>query len=53
MFDGSGAAVAAQPYENTAQAAAGFAPKVSGPYYIRVEELDGTPSTFCLIYSYK
>lgn len=53
VFDEKGNAVATEPYENAAQAAAGFAPRVSGPYYVRVEELEGGPSIFCLIYSYK
>ena len=53
VYDETGAPVTTEPYENKAQSAAGFAPKASGPYYVRIEELEGTPSTFCLIYSYK
>ena len=35
------------------KAAAGFAPAVSGPYYVRIQETDGEAATFCFIYSYK
>jgi len=53
VFDEKGDVATTEPYENNTQAAAGFAPQISGPYYVRVEELEGGPSTFCLIYSYK
>jgi hypothetical protein len=53
LYDETGKPVASQPYENNAQAAAGFLPKASGPYYVRVEETEGEPASFCLLYSYK
>lgn len=53
LYDETGKAIASEPYENNAQAAAGFWPKASGPYYVRVEELEGEPASFCLLYSYK
>jgi len=53
IFDEKGKFVPSEPYENNTQAAAGFSPQISGPYIIRVEELEGEPSTFCLLYSYK
>jgi hypothetical protein len=34
-------------------AAAGFAPKNSGPYYVRLDLTEGAASAFCLIYSYR
>lgn len=39
--------------DGAAADAAGFAPEASGPYFIKVEELEGEPATFCLLYSYK
>ena len=53
VYDETGKPVTTLPYENSGQAAAGFAPQISGPYYIRVEQAEGVPSTFCLLYSYK
>lgn len=53
IFDETGNPVSAEPYEKNAQGAAGFSPKASGPYYVRVDEVEGAPSTFCLLYSYK
>lgn len=53
IFDEAGQAVASEPYEDQAKAAAGFSPTASGPYYIQVQELEGEPTSLCLIYSYK
>lgn len=53
VFDETGTAIECEPYEKDATAAAGFAPGVSGPYYIRVELVEGDAATFCLLYSYK
>jgi hypothetical protein len=53
VFDEAGKPVATEPYADTSVAAAGFAPKNSGPYYLKVELLEGEPSAFCLIYSYR
>lgn len=53
IFNENGKPVPTEFYENNAQAAAGFSPHASGPYIVRVEELEGEPSAFCLLYSYK
>ena len=53
VYDEHGKPVPTEPYENNAQAAAGFSPQTSGPYIVRVEELEGEPAVFCLLYSYK
>ena len=53
VFDEKGRPLKTEPYENNAQTAAGFSPTASGPYYVRVEELEGAPAAFCLLYSYK
>lgn len=53
VFDELGRPVEFEPYSEGQTAAAGFSPTVSGPYYIKLEALEGAPSTFCLLYSYK
>jgi len=53
LYDETGKPVPAETYENNAQAAAGFSPQISGPYIVRVDELEGEPAVFCLLYSYK
>ena len=53
IFDESGKPVAFERHEDGARAAAGFAPTSSGPYIVKVEELDGQPAAFALVYSYK
>ena len=42
-----------EPFAEESKAAAGFAPQVSGPYYVRIEEVEGGAASFCLVYSYK
>ena len=53
VFDETGKPVAYEPFQDGASAAAGFSPAVSGPYLIKVEIIEGGPSSFCLLYSYK
>jgi hypothetical protein len=53
VFDETGKPVATEPYADTSVAAAGFAPKNSGPYYVRLDLTEGAASAFCLIYSYR
>jgi hypothetical protein len=53
IYDETGKPVVVDPYSDDGKAAAGFAPTASGSYYVKVEELEGSPSTFCLLYSYK
>jgi len=53
LYDEKGKHVPAELYDNNAQAAAGFSPQVSGAYIVRIEELEGEPAPFCLLYSYK
>jgi hypothetical protein len=53
VYDEAGEPVEYEPYSEGPTAAAGFAPEASGPYYIKVEELEGEPASFCLLYSYK
>jgi hypothetical protein len=53
IYDETGKPLAFEPFADEGKAAAGFAPAASGSYYIKVEELEGTAATFCLLYSYK
>jgi hypothetical protein len=53
VYDETGQPLASDPFSDTSVAAAGFSPQTSGTYFIKVEELEGTPAAFCLIYSYK
>ena len=53
IYDETGKPVSYEPYLDGASAAAGFSPAISGPYLIKVEIVEGAPSSFCLLYSYK
>ena len=61
VFDETGAQMQSDNYDDAGpsaedegpRAAAGFAPTVSGPYYVRIKETDGAPASFSFIYSYK
>jgi hypothetical protein len=53
VYDETGKQVTADNYDNGEKAAAGFAPTTSGEYFVSVDLLEGDPSTFCLVYSYK
>jgi len=53
LFDETGRQVPAENYQEGAKAGAGFSPAVSGAYIVRVEETDGAPASFCLLYTYK
>ena len=53
IFDENGKPVVFEQHPDGARAAAGFAPANSGPFLVKIEELDGLPTAFALIYSYK
>ncbi len=53
VYDEKGHPVKYEPYSDGNKAAAGFAPTISGPYYVQVQEESGAPASFCLIYCYK
>jgi hypothetical protein len=53
VFDEGGKPVEFESHLDGARAAAGFAPKASGPYLLKLEELEGEPSAFALVYSYR
>ena len=42
LYDETGAAIPLdEPYQEGATAAVGFSPEASGPYYVKVEEVEG------------
>jgi hypothetical protein len=53
IYDEAGRVIQTQPFSDEGRAAAGFSPEASGPYYVKVEETQGNPTVFCLLYSYK
>ena len=54
VFDETGKAVEAEEfYQEAKRAAAGVSPVASGPFYVSVQLLEGEPTDFCLVYSYK
>ena len=53
VYDETGRQVTTESYNEGERAAAGFSPTSSGQYYISVALLEGAPSSFCLVYSYK
>ncbi len=53
VFDENGAQVSTETYEDGTKAGAGFLPTISGAYIVRIQELEGTPASFCLLYTYK
>lgn len=53
VFDETGKLVETEPYQEGVTAAAGFSPGASGPYFVKVELVEGATAAFCLIYSYK
>ena len=53
VFDENGQQVQAENYQDGTKAGAGFSPTISGAYIIRVQEIEGAPASFCLLYSYK
>jgi hypothetical protein len=53
LYDESGKPIECEPYAEGATAAAGFSPAVSGPYYVKIELIEGAACALCLVYSYK
>ena len=53
-YDETGAAIEIEdPFQEGATAAIGFSPVASGPYYVKVEQIEGEPTAYCLVCSYK
>ena len=53
LYDESGKPLVSEIYNEGDRAAAGFSPTSSGQFFVAVSLLEGEPTTFCLVYSYK
>ena len=54
VYDEAGKQVGEEQFfQDRSRAAAGVSPVASGPYYVSVRLLEGEPTDFCLLYSYK
>jgi hypothetical protein len=53
IFDETGKPVQTEEYQGQGRAAAGFTAEISGPYFVRVTQVEGEPAIFSLVYSYK
>jgi hypothetical protein len=53
LFDENGQPLTTEAYEDEEKAAAGFAPTISGQYFVAISAVDNDASTYCLVYSYK
>jgi len=53
VFDETGKQVTTEPYSNEEKAAAGFAPRNSGQYFVAIDLVEGQEGSCCLVYSYK
>jgi hypothetical protein len=53
VYDESGKPVVTEMYNSGDKASAGFSPTTSGQYFVSIGLLEGEPTTFCLVYSYK
>jgi hypothetical protein len=53
VYDEAGKPITTETYNEGEKASAGFSPTTSGQYFVAVSLIEGEPSTFCLVYSYK
>ena len=53
VYDENGKPVVTETYNSGGKASAGFSPTNSGQYFVALGLLEGEPTTFCLVYSYK
>jgi hypothetical protein len=53
VYDESGKPMVTETYNSGDKASAGFSPTSSGQYLVSLGLLEGEPTTFCLVYSYK
>jgi hypothetical protein len=53
LYDEGVKPVVTETYNEGERASAGYSPTTSGQYFVAVSLLEGEPTTFCLVYSYK
>ena len=53
LYDEGGKPLTTEVYNEGERASAGYSPTSSGQYFVAVSLLEGEPTTFCVVYSYK
>jgi hypothetical protein len=53
LYDETGNQMKTENFSNGDKAAAGFAPAISGQYFVSVDSVEDQEGSFCLVYSYK
>lgn len=53
LYDEGGRPLVTESFNEGERASAGYSPTTSGQYFVAVNLLEGEPTTFCLVYSYK
>lgn len=53
VYDETGKPMVTETYNSGDKASAGFSPTSSGQYFVSLGLLEGEPTMFCLVYSYK
>ncbi len=53
LYDENGRPLITEDFQDNEKAAAGFAPTVSGQYFVAIGPVESDASTFCLVYSYR
>jgi hypothetical protein len=53
VYDETGKPMVTETYNAGDRASAGFSPTNSGQYFVALSLLEGEPTAFCLVYSYK
>ena len=53
LYDETGKQMTTENFSNEDKAAAGFAPEISGQYFVSVDSVEDQEGSFCLVYSYK
>jgi hypothetical protein len=53
LYDETGKPVTTEDFNDEDKAAAGFAPTISGQYFVSIGPFEGEAGTFCLVYSYR
>ena len=53
LYDENGKPMVTETYNSGDKASAGFSPTNSGQYFVALGLVEGEPTTFCLVYSYR
>jgi hypothetical protein len=53
VYDETGNQMKTENFSSGDKAAAGFAPSISGQYFVSVDSVEDQEGSFCLVYSYK